>query len=200
MLRSRKLVLTPRITDALLGMADAIRHIISSIESNGVEDEKDYSEVIMTLESRQVPETGEEGTSAERTRLEKEVETIVPEAEKEEEEKNKKGPAKGKVPPKRDLLPELLETARLAAVVLPQETARLPKIVLPQGMGEQKMGQPASFEEAVMPTRSKPDILESKEAQETVPPQNPSASEEPWISQSISSQSSILETNIRVNV
>src|ERR1700739_2160144 len=48
-LRDRKLVLTPEITTALLSMVDAVRQMLSQIETGGQEGERDDSVLIATL-------------------------------------------------------------------------------------------------------------------------------------------------------
>lgn len=54
-LRDRELTLTPEITTALLSMVDAVRQMLSSIESMGQEGERDDSVLIATLTRLQQP-------------------------------------------------------------------------------------------------------------------------------------------------
>ena len=54
-LRDRQVALTPEVTTALLSMVDAIREMLSQIESNGQEGERDDSQLIATLTRLQQP-------------------------------------------------------------------------------------------------------------------------------------------------
>jgi two-component system chemotaxis sensor kinase CheA len=55
-LRDRQLVLNPEITTALLGMVDAVRQMLSSIEAGGQEGERDDTALITTLTRLQQPQ------------------------------------------------------------------------------------------------------------------------------------------------
>ena len=54
-LRDRQLILNPEITTALLGMVDAVRQMLSQIETTGQEGERDDSRLIATLTRLQQP-------------------------------------------------------------------------------------------------------------------------------------------------
>ncbi len=58
-LREGELVLNPEITTALLATVDAVRQMLASIETTGVEGERDDSELIATLTRLQSVPTGE---------------------------------------------------------------------------------------------------------------------------------------------
>ncbi len=75
-LRDRNLFLTPEITTALLQVIDAVRHILTTLESTGEEGEADFSELRATLEFLQTGDVdGEDQPSLEGENQESQAET-----------------------------------------------------------------------------------------------------------------------------
>ena len=68
-LRDAELSLTAEVTSGLLAMVDAVRHMLSEIQSTGQDGENDYPELLLVLKQLQGAGTKNEATNIQKEQV-----------------------------------------------------------------------------------------------------------------------------------